>query len=364
MNRTKVTLIILVFLTSFMYSCYDEKDFDFDKLSDKVIATTTMAFPIGYTQMTIQGYLEGDSVNLHNYLENIYYNHGVLYFLYYDIDSIPASALGNSSVVKEDTIKMGIFDDFGQQVFSFEDPKIHVVASNPLDQPVTFSIDGLHTNLDDNITLPQTSFTLAAGESIDILYDKNDISDLRTAINNSPTQLRYTMNMNQVSGASSAESVAVQVQIELPMYGQADRLVLEEDTLQVEFDEMLSDLDDLEKLVIKLRITNGFPVGGETQVYFLDASNQVVDSLFDNGQFVLNYGEIGLDGRVIPTENDVMAVEINREKMDKLKVVNKMTISAVLTTTDTPIPVIFYQDYGIRVEMAAIFSYSLDTQSN
>jgi hypothetical protein len=132
--------------------------------------------------------------------------------------------------------------------------------------------------------------------------------------------------------------VQTHTEVTLPLNGVTLNLQVR-DTFEYDFNSITG---DIEELMLRLNIENGFPTDGKLQVYFCRKigtgnSLQIIDSLYTQGtEVVLMPGQTNINGIVtIPSQKITDAI-ISGAKWQKLSQMNadRILIKAQLTTNE------------------------------
>jgi hypothetical protein len=104
-----------------------------------------------------------------------------------------------------------------------------------------------------------------------------------------------------------------------------------------------------------LVLTNGFPIGIDMQVYMLDSSKKIIDSVLVKGDGFLPAAPVNFaTGRVINPAKSIVDVEFKQERIIHLKETTSLRIKGVMNTTKNngnPSPVKIFADYGLGVKL-------------
>ncbi len=153
---------------------------------------------------------------------------------------------------------------------------------------------------------------------------------------------------------SSALQVDIRTRLEL--FGLLQGFVLQ-DTLPFNagFPEEVSSAE------LKLKITNGFPIEVELQIFLIDSDINVLDSLFKQGPALVTAAPVGPapDHRVTQTPESLFIIDLPEETIGHMDAASHMVIRAVLSSYQRDF-VRIYADYGVDIQMSAI----LNTQTN
>jgi hypothetical protein len=161
----------------------------------------------------------------------------------------------------------------------------------------------------------------------------------------------------------------VLLELFLPLNGYADNLVVK-DTLDFVFSDFYKKPpEEIERLILRLNITNGFPLNMSLQAYFYDENDVLLDSLFqdlqDPARFIPAATDNSGDGRVEPLKLDPIQVELSRQQIDNISASNYMVVYYTLSTPGAdqqpPENVQFFMDYFFEVFIGAIGKLNVNT---
>jgi len=290
--------------------------------------------------------------------------------------------LGKQTItLDEQSFDLPFFEKIMEGSFHFEQPELKIKFENSFGFPLSFSFSRFDASTKNKGSLQVSGasfpvsgnpFTLkypnmgqvgqAINDSLTLNPQNTNLFDVLEAL---PTQIVFaadaqanaqTNNYNFITDSSRLQT---DVEISLPMYGNASVLVLQ-DTM----DFRLSDFYDpntqsIKKLSFTLNFINSFPVAVDAQIYFYDENRQLIDSLFTT-PFSLPGGEdIDGDGKTDATKSDAIIVEIDKDKISKIEntyyLLNKGRVHTTNSDKNPPENVKFYSDYALRADLGAIF---------
>jgi len=151
-----------------------------------------------------------------------------------------------------------------------------------------------------------------------------DNSNLVQAVSGIPNDLRYAFtlqgnpdgNANATNHLTDAPRLRLNIEAELPLFLRAKDLEVA-DTLEYSFDETVEQ-DLVEEVEFKLITNNGFPVSVEVQAYFLDGTEQVVDSLFSEGPAGVEAAEVDAEGNVVSKTPKTQVVPFTKDGLQAI----------------------------------------------
>jgi len=251
----------------------------------------------------------------------------------------------------KDTIDLSIFDKATNGQFTIDDAKIKIVCGNSFGADIKAGFTQLAgyspgvyqediNGLPASLPIPVPNYSQIGQTLYDsVVIDKTN-SNLVSVVNKSPKKVIYQVyfdlnpngkkQRNFLTEKSQFECI---VDVELPLYGSARDFVLEsEDSAKLDFDSE----DLIESMLLRFTGVNGYPIQLETQLYLINANNQIFDSIFtDRSYKFLEAAQIGLDGKVtIPTKKttDIVFDALRAKRLADLR---KIKTRVVLGTTNS-----------------------------
>jgi hypothetical protein len=289
------------------------------------------------------------------------------------IDFITGYFGQNMVAVDTDTIEIDLFDNTLSGQFQFIDPNLKFIIINSFGLPVLIditefkseNIDGTETN----INLPGITdgpfiaeYPTVLGESKTVKYEfNNQNSNIEDILNNGTKKIIWGLNaisnpdgptpdLNFITHESELE---IQTDITIPLKGYAWDWVFT-DTLEINIDESP---DEIKKLTLRLILDNGFPAGGDVQVYMTDSAFQLTDSLFSSPAPILVSGEIDPEGNVIQSTKAITDIVLEGESITHLTEATHLIIFTGMETTDGSPP--DNQVIQIKDDYTLVFKLSL-----
>ena len=280
-----------------------------------------------------------------------------------------------------DTLNVKLFNNAFSGFVDFENPHLYLMMSSSFGMPFNMHTSDFLAKTDHTSTnfvditgpaVPDISnpylfppVTLNnEGQTINktIYLDKNN-SSIYNAMLISPRYIYCKPNM-YANPAGVTNNFALDTSrfsfnmiLELPLHGQAGGFVLQ-DTVPFEFE----DIDKLQYLQFNIDITNNFPVEAITQVYFINSSNNVLDSLLNPLQTAVVAATPGPppDYLVTHPERKYLTVIFNKSRIHNLVGVKKLFINACLNSYNSNTDIVkIYSFYKLDVKLSvrAKFSY-------
>ena len=124
--------------------------------------------------------------------------------------------------------------------------------------------------------------------------------------------------------------------------------------------ERNENLSKIENGSLNLIIDNGFPIEANVQIYLMNNSNVIIDSLFASKQ---NIQAAVIDMSTNKVEDKMKSelfIPLSKEKIDNLYETYKMMIFVDFSTSSSSTGAKIYSDYGIDVKVVGDFTYPVD----
>jgi len=281
-----------------------------------------------------------------------------------------------------DTIDLSVFGNSTSGQFTLDDPRLKIITSNSFGVPVKAGFNKLAgytwgqppmediiTGFPDPLPVPvpnYNQFGITLSDSA--MIDKNN-SNLTSVIKQKPKQLLYStyINLNpdgkvQRNFIADNSQVKFTIDVEFPLYGTAKNFVFEEDN---PVDLELPDIDLIENVLLRFTGNNGYPLDLATQVYLLDSTGLVFDSVFTERSYkFLESATVGTDGKVIQPVSKTTDIVFNSERSKRLVNLKTVRLRAELQTTSnggTYPSVKLYSDYALGVKIGVMAKLKVDS---
>ncbi|KAB2871396.1 MAG: hypothetical protein F9K37_03410 [Bacteroidales bacterium] len=134
------------------------------------------------------------------------------------------------------------------------------------------------------------------------------------------------------------------------------------DTLPLNLTEVYDNAEFINYLMIRTNIWNDFPLGGFAQVYFLDGSDSVIDSLY-NERVTVPAAEHYDDGVVVGTKFESFRTEFSKARIELLSDAKKVVIYSGLIVTNegvTESNINYFDRYKLKVQVALRVDFSFN----
>ena len=276
--------------------------------------------------------------------------------------------------VQDDSTRLEIFNNVNFGNLSFDNPNVQFSISNSFGMVVDAHFSSLYSqsaiNGSTNITgfpnpVPVNSPTTTGATAYSSFTLDHTNSNIRDAINQDPQFLGYhvTAALNpQTSSFSFLEDSSkfnVDVRVELPLTGVAQGLVIQ-DTV----DFTIAEIQEIESAKFRINITNGYPLDVTTQLYFVDSSFTVLDSLITLPNEAIRAGLIDpatgiVNHPTLKTSNEYFS----KIRMRNIYDAKKILVHGIINTPTAPnVSVRFYPDYILDVRLAVQAQLKINIQ--
>lgn len=272
--------------------------------------------------------------------------------------------------IDRDTIEVDFYNTVVNGNFYFEDPKIIIDIDNAFGFPVRISVPTAEVITTNGSIVPINSPTLASGVNINypllsevgqskqtqIIIDQTN-SDLPAVLAAQAQFIDYQIvplanpdaDPTIVGFFDENSFFSLKATVELPLWGYSTGFSAR-DTIAID----LSEFDDVIEGEFVSRTTNGFPIDADMQIYFRDASGNVIDSLLTSDQRVIAAAPVGSDDRVISSEikDTRSAIDETRWAFIKNSTVDIVIAGKLTTLNNGSESVKIYNDYQLDTRLA------------
>lgn len=267
-----------------------------------------------------------------------------------------------------DSVDVDVFDNALAGNIQLASPTIQLDINNSFGLPIGFNIQDITALKEAAMTTlsgPAVNFptnpyrlscpsTVQAGQSIltQIAFTPTN-SNIPQLVSLLPNYLSYAFGLRLNPAPATSKNFVMDdsrldigLHFELPLHGSISDLTISK---QFDFDGL--GIDDVESSFIKLKTVNELPVDAGIQVYFLDASGTVLDSLFTN-RSVIKAADVDASGFTPESAELVNEVSITQEKIDRIEQAEILVLSAVLGTTNNgTVPVKFSVEDKLKINL-------------
>ncbi len=250
-------------------------------------------------------------------------------------------------LMPNDSINIGVFNNFSNGSIYFDDPKVTITLTNSFGMPLDAQIKTFSSVQNNGTVIPVTGpypspmidypLTFGQTSTTSFTFDKNN-SNIQQIINSAPNNFIYNISaatnspLPTYNFMSDSSVFKADLKLELPLKGYAVGF-----TIQDTIDFALSKIEQLSSASFRLNISNGFPVSAYAQIYFVDDNYNIIDSLLSTSQNRLfEAAEVDNNGTVtVPTVRS-SDESFEGARLQNLFTAKKIMIRATIQTRDAP----------------------------
>jgi hypothetical protein len=293
----------------------------------------------------------------------------------------------NITTLRE-SLELGIFDQLDEVPdIYFADPQFNVAVHNSFGVPLSLSIDtlrarsfkdGSYTYLafkNDTMNPFQIYAPTVAQMGTEVTTERHfnvATSNIDSLIASVPDLIDFSFGASTGNPPGSTNQnfllddskMTLEAEVMLPMWLKTSGYTLI-DTLDVAFDSLLMNLSFLEEALFRLTTTNEWPLEISVQIYFLDAADVKMDSLFSEQRVLLDAAPVNSEGELDRSalQEHVVDVELAAADLDELDGAKKMMLKARAVTTDNGASTVkFYSSYLLNYKLAIDADFSLNSR--
>lgn len=288
----------------------------------------------------------------------------------------------------QESIDLGIFDQMDEVPdIYFADPQFNVAVHNSFGVPLSLSIDTLRARSFNDGSYTYLTFKNDTMNPFQIYapsveqmgseitterYFNVETSNIDELIASVPDQIDFSFGASTGNPPGSSmqnfllddSKMTLEVEVLLPMWLKTSGYTLT-DTLDIAFDSLLMNLSFLEEALFRLTTTNEWPLEIAVQIYFLDAANVKMDSLFSERKVLLNAAPVNAQGELERSalQEHVVDVVLSAEDLEDLEGAKKMMLQAHAVTTDNgAVNVKFYSSYLLNYKLAIDADFNINSR--
>ncbi len=269
--------------------------------------------------------------------------------------------------IQGDIITIDLFSKWISGGVDFLNPQVTLIVDNSFGLPTRSVVNFLDIITLDDRTLSLKSTLLDQGIEFEypdlgetgevkrtkVVFDKSN-SNIRELFSSKAGKVSYDIDALINDGSSTQEGFLtdssffkIQVEVNLPIHGTVNDLVLQEIT-----NLDLSSYDEVSSMEVDFIFSNGFPMDMMVQVYF-DENGIPVDSLFSDQWLSIEGAPIDVDGLVIEQVMSSGTVQISEAKMDNMRSASAIRVMGRFGTGNYDQPVRLLEEYELGIIMGS-----------
>jgi hypothetical protein len=137
--------------------------------------------------------------------------------------------------------------------------------------------------------------------------------------------------------------------------------IVMEGTVPIQITSLSESTDDIQRVLFRVNIYNGFPHEALAQAYFQDSTGNLLDSMFAGGAIPLRAGRILGNGETIEPSSARQDAEFGSDRINALLDATEIVLRAVIANPEVdPALVSFYRDYHIDVDVGVMLELHME----
>ena len=271
--------------------------------------------------------------------------------------------------VPQDSVAISIFDNAYVGNIFFTDPKIRAIITNSFGAPSTVKMNKLiaQSNITGNAdvtgsvintTIPILYPSLAQigqSQKTTIQLDRTN-SNVQSVFNPAPDKIIYQMTAvinpagESDNFATDSSYVKIRGEVEIPMEGKVTKFVLLDTIEGVTYPDMVNNGKGVKIISAEfsIKLSNGFPMNTNIQLYFLDDAKVILDSLFKSPHMITS-GAVDAAGKVITPTNVTIQEVYDEARYNRITSSKKAVLYAYFSTANNgTTPVKIYSSYKLK----------------
>ncbi|RLD59167.1 MAG: hypothetical protein DRI97_01650 [Bacteroidetes bacterium] len=279
--------------------------------------------------------------------------------------------LDPDDVVSESgVIDIPIYADFPELThLKLADPRISIYTESSLGIPFELALDSVIGTAEDGSTetlefysghpfiIPAPTIDMLGETAYGAFYINNQTSNIQDLLNIAPHTLSYKVtgdvgSQNPSHFLLDTSRFMTEMEFLLPLDLAFTEYSLS-DTMEFALVEEGVDTSFVKNVVVKLSTVNEVPIELGLQVYLLDISETVLDSLFNGDPVFLASSEVDGEGKLLNASETSHNINFPAEKLGTLEQTEFLWIKARMVTAESGVPFVkFYSDYTLDFEIS------------
>jgi len=283
-------------------------------------------------------------------------------------------------VSESGVLDIPIYADFPElSHLKLADPRINIFTESSLGIPFELALDSVIGTAEDGSTetlefyeghpfiIPAPSIDMIGETAYGAFYINNQTSNIQDLLNIAPQTLSYKVlgdigSQNPSHFLLDTSRFMTEIEFLLPLDLAFTEYSLS-DTLEFALGEEGVDTSFVKNVVVKLSTVNELPIELGLQVYLLDASETVLDSLFNGDPVFLTSSEVDSEGKLLNASETFHNIDFPAEKLGTLEETEYLWIRARMVTAESGVPFVkFYSDYSLDFDISFFAEIRINTR--
>lgn len=242
-----------------------------------------------------------------------------------------------------DSARLNLYTNNPSDDFTFLDPSVNLEITNGVGESFTVSSIFLQPLTASGSPIPFSttlnSFSISSPstpgqEAVSVATINNSNSTIVQVMQQRPEYVTYLASVNTANPTGTLNFITdssrfnARLRVELPLDGYAQRYTIKD---TAEF--ALEDIDQVDSMVFRLDIRNGFPASAYSQVYFADSNGVVLDSLLlDPMDRLIDAADVDANGYVIRATERIHDEPFNRARIQRITECTQLFVYSLLNT--------------------------------
>lgn len=259
------------------------------------------------------------------------------------------------------------------------DPRITVAIENSLGIPFELTVDSLIAIAEDGsreslvfyeghpFIIPAPEMNMIGETVSGEYYINNQTSNFRDLINLAPSALSYGVSGNSGGQSQShflldTSRFMAEAEFVLPLDLSISEYTLT-DTMEFSVGDGGIDTSLVKEVVVSVFTINELPLELSLQIYMLDESYAVLDSLFDGVPPLLPSSEVDSDGRLVSASEKDNRISFPTERLGVLDQISYLRVEARIVSAGSGDQFVkFYSDYSLDFEISFFANFRINTR--
>jgi hypothetical protein len=273
-------------------------------------------------------------------------------------------------VTESGVLDIPIYADFPElSHLKLADPRINIFTESSLGIPFELTLDSVIGTAEDGSTetlefysghpfiIPAPTIDMIGETAYGAFYINNQTSNIQDLLNIAPHTLSYKVtgdigSQNPSHFLLDTSRFLTEIEFLLPLDLAFTEYSLS-DTLEFAMVEEGVDTSFVKNVVVKLSTVNELPIELRLQVYLLDVSETVLDSLFNGDPVLLASSEVDGEGKLLNASETSHKINFPAEKLGALEQTEYLWIKARMVTAESGVPFVkFYSDYTLDFKIS------------
>ena len=275
-----------------------------------------------------------------------------------------------------------IFSDFPElSHLKLADPRINIFTESSLGIPFELTLDSVIATAEGGATetlefyeghpfkIPAPSLSEVGETVTSEIHINNQTSNFHELLNLAPHSLSYRVTggidqdiPDQNHFLLDSSRFMLEAEFMLPLDLRFTEYALE-DTLEFELGEEGIDTSMVRNVQVTVSTVNELPIELGLQVYLLDESHLVLDSIFDGDAVFLPASEVDDRGLLVSANEMSNTIDFHTEKLGKLEHVRYIQLEARMVTSGLGEQFVkFYSDYSLDFKISMHASFRINIQ--